>query len=106
MMAERGIALAHTTILCWVQQYVPDFEKRYEAVRLAGGRFLARGKNVTSRCVANGSTCTVRWIANRQRNSSLRKLGRRCWPHGICKAPRPTKAYLSTLPVDGGYSLL
>jgi uncharacterized protein (DUF1330 family) len=49
MMAERGIALAHTTILCWVQQYVPDFEKRYEAVRLAGGRFLARGKNVTSR---------------------------------------------------------
>jgi transposase-like protein len=23
MMAERGIALAHTTILRWVQQYVP-----------------------------------------------------------------------------------
>jgi transposase-like protein len=28
MMAERGIALAHTTILRWVQRYVPDFEKR------------------------------------------------------------------------------
>jgi transposase-like protein len=27
MMAERGIALAHTTILRWVQQYVPAFEK-------------------------------------------------------------------------------
>jgi len=26
MMAERGIALAHTTILRWVQRYVPDFE--------------------------------------------------------------------------------
>jgi transposase-like protein len=26
-MAERGIALAHTTILRWVQRYVPDFEK-------------------------------------------------------------------------------
>jgi len=28
-MAERGIALAHTTILRWVQRYVPDFEKRW-----------------------------------------------------------------------------
>jgi hypothetical protein len=37
MMAERGIALAHTTILCWVQQYVPNFEKRNEAVRLPVG---------------------------------------------------------------------
>ena len=29
MMAERGIDLAHTTILRWVQHYVPDFEKRW-----------------------------------------------------------------------------
>ena len=29
MMAERGIVLAHTTILGWVQRYVPDFEKRW-----------------------------------------------------------------------------
>jgi transposase-like protein len=29
MMAERGIALAHTTILRWVQRYVPEFEKRW-----------------------------------------------------------------------------
>jgi transposase-like protein len=28
-MAERGIALAHTTILRWVQRYVPEFEKRW-----------------------------------------------------------------------------
>jgi transposase-like protein len=28
MMSERGIALAHTTILRWVQRYVPEFEKR------------------------------------------------------------------------------
>ena len=27
MMAERGIALTHTTILRWVQRYVPEFEK-------------------------------------------------------------------------------
>jgi transposase-like protein len=29
MMAERGIDLAHTTILRWVQRYVPEFEKRW-----------------------------------------------------------------------------
>src|SRR3954454_3848954 len=29
MMSERGIGLAHTTILRWVQRYVPEFEKRW-----------------------------------------------------------------------------
>jgi transposase-like protein len=29
MMDERGIELAHTTILRWVQRYVPEFEKRW-----------------------------------------------------------------------------
>ena len=26
-MAERGLHLAHTTIMRWVQRYVPEFEK-------------------------------------------------------------------------------
>ena len=30
MMAERGIDLAHTTIMRWVQRYVPEFEKRWQ----------------------------------------------------------------------------
>src|SRR5262244_2934027 len=30
MMTERGIVLAHTTILRWVQRYVPEFEKRWD----------------------------------------------------------------------------
>jgi hypothetical protein len=37
MMAERGIALAHTTILGWVQRYVPDFEKRWNQYARAVG---------------------------------------------------------------------
>jgi transposase-like protein len=37
MMAERGIALAHTTILRWVQRYVPDFEKRWHRYALPVG---------------------------------------------------------------------
>ena len=30
MMAERGINVAHTTILRWVQRYVPAFEKHWQ----------------------------------------------------------------------------
>jgi transposase-like protein len=38
MMSERGIALAHTTILRWVQRYVPEFEKRWnQNARAVGG---------------------------------------------------------------------
>ena len=38
MMGERGIELAHTTILRWVQRYVPEFEKRWNRyARGAGG---------------------------------------------------------------------
>ena len=29
MMAERGVAVSHTTILRWVIRYVPEFEKRW-----------------------------------------------------------------------------
>src|ERR1700722_16816476 len=29
MMTERGISLAHTTIMRWVQRYVPEFERRW-----------------------------------------------------------------------------
>src|SRR5215471_6135035 len=30
MMAERGILLVHTTIMRWVQRYVPEFTKRWQ----------------------------------------------------------------------------
>jgi len=29
MMAERGIEVAHTTIMRWVQRYIPEFEQRW-----------------------------------------------------------------------------
>ena len=38
MMDERGIELAHTTILRWVQHYSPEFEKRWKRfARSVGG---------------------------------------------------------------------
>lgn len=30
IMAERNVDVAHTTILRWVQRYVPEFEKRWQ----------------------------------------------------------------------------
>ena len=30
MMAERGVTLVHTTVMRWVQHYVPVFEKRFK----------------------------------------------------------------------------
>src|SRR5262252_3987262 len=38
MMADRGIRLKHTTILRWVQHYLPEFEKRWSRyARPVGG---------------------------------------------------------------------
>ena len=30
MVAERGLSMAHTTIMRWVQRYVPEFEERWQ----------------------------------------------------------------------------
>ena len=46
MMAERGISLAHTTIMRWIVRYVPEFEKRWRSLRLPGRRLLARRRDL------------------------------------------------------------
>jgi transposase-like protein len=38
MMAERGLDLAHTTILRWVRRYVPEFIKHWNRFRKPVGR--------------------------------------------------------------------
>jgi len=44
MMGERGIDLAHTTILRWVQHYTPEFEKRWNRFsRMVGGSWRMDG---------------------------------------------------------------
>src|SRR5450756_2736692 len=37
IMAERGIEVAHTTVLRWVSRYVPEFEKRWNRFSKAVG---------------------------------------------------------------------
>jgi transposase-like protein len=38
MMAERGLHLAYTTIMRWLQRYVPEFEKRWNCYTRKVGR--------------------------------------------------------------------
>jgi hypothetical protein len=38
MMAERGLSLAHTTIMRWFRYFTPEFEKRWRRYALAVGR--------------------------------------------------------------------
>ncbi|RYG55412.1 MAG: IS6 family transposase [Alphaproteobacteria bacterium] len=37
MMAERGLSVAHTTILRWVQRYAPEFDKRWSRFAASAG---------------------------------------------------------------------
>src|ERR1700719_4613700 len=81
MMAERGVTVSHSTILRWVQRYVPEFEKRWAryarcihsswrmdetAVSVRGGaHYLYRavdkhGKTVDSLLCANRGELAVR----------------------------------------------
>ena len=38
MMAERGLSMAHTTIMRWVQRFIPEFEKRWRKYAKLVGR--------------------------------------------------------------------
>ena len=56
IMAERGITLTHTTILRWVQRYVPEFEKRWSRyARPVGDSWCVDETYLKTE--ASGSTC-------------------------------------------------
>src|SRR5882724_9783219 len=54
MMSERGIGIAHTTLLRWVQHYTPEFEKRWK--RFARSADLGGWTRPISGSRANGCT--------------------------------------------------
>ena len=38
MMAERGLSMAHTTIMRWVKHFTPEFVKRWNRLAMAAGQ--------------------------------------------------------------------
>ena len=76
MMAERGIVLAHTTILRWVQRYVPDFEKRWnhyarsvgDSWRVDETYLKVRGQWVYLYRAVDKEGCTVDFLLSKRRD--------------------------------------
>ena len=59
MMAERGLSLAHTTIMRWIQCYVPEFEKRWNRFARPAGRGPGASMRPTSKSEAAGRIFTA-----------------------------------------------
>src|SRR3984957_14375641 len=80
MMAERGLSLAHTTIMRWIQRYVPEFEKRWNRfARLVG---LGASTKPTSKSEVAGHISTVRSTKKERPSISC------CGPSGMSPPPR------------------
>ena len=59
MMADRGIRLTHTTILRWVQHYLPEFEKRWNRyARPVGGWRHQAGTDLRN-CAGRSNSATI-----------------------------------------------
>jgi transposase-like protein len=46
IMADRSITLTHTTILRWVQHYLPEFREALEPICSSGWRILENGRDI------------------------------------------------------------
>ena len=93
MMAERGIGLAHTTILRWVERYVPKFEKRWKRYALSVGNswrvdetyIKVRGQWVYLYRVVDKEGRTVDFLLSRRRDVAAAKrfFSRATRQHGV-----------------------
>jgi transposase-like protein len=80
MMAERGWSLAHTTIMLWVQQCTPAFEKRWQRHALS----VSRSWRVDETFVKIGGTGvigTAPWTCRAGQSTSG-------WAPGVMSLPR------------------
>ena len=90
MMAERGLSLAHTTIMRWIRRFAPEFEKRWNRFARLGGSVLARRRDLRQ----NQRTLDLSLPCRRQRGKdrrfpAARQTGRRRG-QGLLPAGVPT----------------
>ena len=70
MMAERGLSLAHTTIMRWVQHYTPEFEKRLAPTCPCRRPVMAWSTRHTSKSKVCGTIYIVPWTGRAVRLTS------------------------------------
>ena len=66
MMGERGLPVAHTTILRWAVRYAEEFEKRWRRYE-APSEDRGGPMRPTSKFAVTGCTCTGQWTPKARR---------------------------------------
>jgi transposase-like protein len=69
-MAERGVMVAHSTILRWVSRYVPEYEKRWNRFSRPVGTSWRWRRDVRFHSEANG-TISIERSTSRERRSTF-----------------------------------
>ena len=98
MMAERGVILSHTTILRWVQRYVPEFEKRWRRYarpvttswRMDETYIRVRGRWTYLYCAVDKHGLTVDFLLSERRDIAAAK---RFFTRAVQRPWRPGEDY-------------
>jgi hypothetical protein len=122
MMAERGVSLAHTTIMRWIQRFVPEFKKRWNRFACPAGTSWCRQDLCDDQSsIVRPTKREGRWISSYERSEmslspkhfssgvhepgsvatqdhALRLLGVTSGRAGIAKPTSAREAYQNSVP--------
>jgi transposase-like protein len=107
MMAERGLWVAHTTILRWVQRYTPEFDNRWSRFSAQAGTswrvdetyVRIRGQLAYLYRAVDAAGKTVDFRLSPRRNVALAKAFFRKAVRSQAARPRPLRWTVMPLPI-------